>query len=251
MTLQSKLQQLFLLDSQVRGMRRRLDAALGRQKALTAKMDQLTRQQAELTDQIKHFQAKASSLEHQASDLDQRVERLRQKMTEVTSNKEYSALLIEVNTLKLNKGQLEDQALAELAHVDELRAQWQQLAAELSEQSALLAGAGSEVQSHQSEVGQRLAEVTAERDEAAKAIPLDTRSIFDRLAASYDGQAMASVREVNRRMMEYSCEGCYMTIPVETVNALYARPNEATSCPNCGRLMFLGEELRATMGPKD
>ena len=251
MTLQEKLHQLFLLETQVRGMRRRLDAATKREKSLQSKVDQMTRQQAELTDQVKHFQAKASLLEHQAGDLDERVAQLREKMTQVTSNKEYSALLIEVNTLKLNKGQLEDEALAELSHIEELEAQAQQLAADLAEQAEVLARAGQEVEGHKAEVGARLAELTGERDEAAKAVPLDTRSVFDRLALSYDGEAMASVTELNRRTMEYCCDGCYMTIPVEVVNALYTRPDAPTSCPHCSRLLFLDEELKAAMGPKD
>ena len=250
MTLQEKMHQLFLLDSQVRGMRRRLDAAISRQKALLKKVDRTTRQQAELIDQIKHFKAKSSALEHQAGDIGDRVDLLRQKMTEVTSNKEYSALLIEVNTLKLSKDEIEDQALSELAHVDELREQSEQLARDLASQAELLGGAGNEVQAQESEVGKRLAELTAERDEAAKAVPVGTRAIFDRLVSSYDGEAMASVTELNRRTMEYNCDGCYMTLPVEVVNALYARPDEATVCPHCGRLLFLEEDLKAAMGPK-
>lgn len=251
MTLQEKLHHLFLLESQVRGLRRRLDGAMRRQTALQTKLDQLTRQHAELTDQIKHFQAKSSSLEHQAGDIDERVGVLRTRMTQVTSNKEYSALLVEVNTLKLNKDKLEEQALAEMGHVEELQEQAGQLDTTAREQERLLSVAKVDVSTRQSEVGQRLEEVTAERDEASANVPISTRQIFERLAQSYDGEAMASVTEVNRRAMEYNCDGCYMKIPVEVVNALYTKPDEPTVCPNCARLLFLDEEFKAAMGPKD
>jgi predicted nucleic acid-binding Zn-ribbon protein len=251
MTLQEKLQHLFVLDSQVRGLRKSLDTATRRRNALQTKVEQLTRQQAEMTDQIKHYQAKASSLEHQAGDIEERSDRLRNKMAQVTSNKEYSALLIEVSTLKNSKGTLEDQALEELGHVDELQAQALQFATDLASQTQLLERASQEVEAHQQDVGQRLEELTGERDVAAQAVPLDTRSVFDRLASSYDGQALACVNEINRRAMEYGCDGCYMTIPIEVVNALYTLPEQATKCPHCGRLLYLGDALRATMGPKD
>ena len=250
MTLQEKLHHLFLLDGQVRGMRRRLDGAVRRQKALQTKLDQLTRQHVEVTDQVKHFQATASSLEHQSGDVEDRIKLLRHRMTEVTSNKEYSALLIEANTLKLSKSQLEDQALAEMGHVDELREQLEQLGRMSEEQSKLLVTAAAEVAAHQAEVGQRLEELTAERDAAAKVVPVSVRHLFRRLAESYDGEAMASVTEVNRRAMEYTCDGCYMTIPVEVVNALYTKPDEPNVCPHCARLLFLDAELKAAMGPK-
>ena len=119
------------------------------------------------------------------------------------------------------------------------------------EQAKLLLAAEAEVASHQAEVGRQLAEAIAERDKAAEGVPIAVRLTFDRLADSYDGEAMASVTEVNRRTMEYNCDGCYMTIPVEVVNALYMKPDDSTACPHCSRLLFLDEELKTTMGRKD
>jgi predicted nucleic acid-binding Zn-ribbon protein len=172
-------------------------------------------------------------------------------MNSVTSNKEYSALLVEVNTLKLEKGQLEESALGELTQVDELETRLAELTAQGEQQVKLLDGAKADVQQHQAEVGDRLEQATAERDIAAQQVPADTLKVFERLAYTHEGEAVAGVIEENRRRLEYNCGGCYMSIPVERVNALYTRPDEPTTCPNCGRFLYLPEELKSAMGVKD
>jgi len=250
MTLQEKLHALFLLDKQVRGMRSRLDSATSRQKNLTTKLNQLTLQRTELTIQIKVVQAKAASLEHQSDDLEKRVVDLREKMTKVTSNKEYSALLLEVNTLKLDKGQIEEQAIEQLNQVESLQASLVELTEKVGTQEKMVEGAASEVKQHESEVGEKLAELTTERDAAAGEVPREVLNVFNRLADNYDGEAMAPVIEESRRSLEYNCGGCFMSIPVEAVNALVMKPQQATICPNCGRMLYLQAELRATMVPK-
>ncbi len=249
-TLQDKLYALFLLDKQVRGMRTRLDAAEHRRTALQGKLEQYNQQRHELSDQVKHAQAHASTLEHQSDDMENRITDLRDKMTKVTSNKEYSALLLEVNTLKVDKGKIEEQALELLTQVDDLKERLDAMSQQITEQQRLVNGAAGEVKQHESEVGDKLSEVTAERDEAAQQVPLDVRTAFTRLAENYEGEAMAVVIEENRRKLEYNCGGCFMSIPVERVNLLFSRPDEATICPNCGRLMYLDQELKAGLGIK-
>lgn len=247
MSLQEKLHELFLLESRVRGMRSRLDSASRRRTALQTKLNQLNQQRQELADQVKLHKARAHNLEQQANEMEQRVAKLREQMTQVTNNKEYSALLVEANTVKADKGGIEEQALELLGKVDELQAQFDSVTQQVADQEKLVAQAEAEVKSHEAEVGEKLTEATAERDEAAKDIPAEILTEFNRLANAYDGEAMAEVNEENRRRMEYTCGGCYMTIPVERLNTLFTRPDEPTDCPNCNRLLFVGEDLKASI----
>jgi predicted nucleic acid-binding Zn-ribbon protein len=251
MSLQEKLHALYLLDSQVRGLRSRLDSAVRRHDAMHNKLKQIEQQKLEVADQIKHEKARATTFEKQADDLEQRITKLRDQMSQVTSNKEYSALLVEVNTLKLEKSQLEESAIGELTQVDELETRLAELVSHGEQQIKLLEGAVAEVKQHQTDVGDRLEQVTNERDAAAAQVPADTLKVFDRLAHTHDGEAVAGVIEENRRRLEYNCDGCYMSIPVERVNALYTRPDEPTTCPNCGRFLYLPEALKSAMGVKD
>ncbi|MEX0655042.1 MAG: C4-type zinc ribbon domain-containing protein [Phycisphaeraceae bacterium] len=247
MPLQDHLYELFLLDQQVRGLRSRLDAGLRRHQAQQNKLEQLQQQHHELSSQLRLTQTKAQSLEKQSSDHEARITELRNRMNNVTSNKEYSALLVEVNTLKIEKGKLEDQALEQMSEVETLKQHAEEIAGKIEAQKTLLAGAEKDVAEARAEVGDRLDDVTAKRDAAAAAIPADARAVFERLADSYEGESMAEVEEANRRRMEYNCGGCYMSLPIERVNGIMMRNNELVTCPNCNRILYMNPELKSAL----
>ncbi len=250
MSLQEKLYDFYLLDQQVRGLRTRLDAATRRLKLQSTKLDQLTQQHNELHDQHKHAMAEVSTLEHQAGDANGRVNKLREQMNSVRSNKEYSAMLVEVNSLKVEQSKLEDKALEKMSAVDDLKQRVAEVQAQVENQAKLVKSAEGEVQSAKEEVGESLADATAKRNAAAAELPADIISVFERLADHYDGEAMGEIEEQDRRRREYTCGGCYMELPIERVNALMMKPDELVTCPSCNRFLFIKQELKAEIGAK-
>lgn len=249
MSLHEKLYQLFLLDQQVRGLSSRLDSARNRHKAQSTKLEQLSRQHQELADQVKLVSTKTTTLEKEASDVEQRIASIRSKMNSVTSNKEYSAFLIEVNTLKIEKDKKEEEAIAQMEQRERLAAQLKELETKVADQQKMVAVAEKEVADRKAEVGTKLAEVTAQRDAASKELAPDVLASFNKAADLHDGEALAVVVEESRKHLEYSCGGCYMSIPVERVNALMTKHNSLTGCPNCGRILYVAEELRSSLAP--
>lgn len=245
-----QLKTLHLLDGQVRGLRSRMDGAMSRVSVQNKRQEQLGRQHVELGQQQKQLQARASGLETEANSIDQRVDKLREQMNAVNNNKEYSALLVEVNTLKLDKSKLEDEALEHLAEIDKASTQLQELQQRLTEQAKLVASAEAEVQAARDQIGSRLEELTAERDVAAAEIPPDILTAFERLADAYESGALSKVQEQDRRRMEYTCGGCYMTIPVEHVSSLMSRPDQLTYCPNCNRILCIEQDLKTAICSK-
>lgn len=252
MTLQEQLTELRQLDARVRGMSQRQNAATRRFTAQSDRLQLLRRQRAELESQQKIMQAKATTLEKKVAEMDARVATLRDKMNSVTSNKEYSAMLLEVNTLKVDKGKAEDEALEQMAQVEALRKRIEEAAQKVADQEKLVAGAEKEVAEAKTEVGAKLDEATAARDAAAEKISPDVLAVFNRLAEQFDGEAVCEIEEQDRRRMEYTCGGCYMTVPVERVNGLIMRPDEMIQCPNpnCGRILTINAELKTAIGAK-
>lgn len=250
LSLQEKLYDLYLLDLQMRGLRTRLDAATRRLNLQSTKLDQLRQQQAELNDQHKRSMAEVSTLEHQASDAELRVAKLREQMNSVRNNKEYSAMLVEVNTLKDEKSRLEDLALGKLTAADGLKARLTEVTAQADNQAKLVEAAKAEVQSAKEEVGVQLDDTIAKRDAAAAEVPADILSTFNRLADHYDGETLGEIEEQDRRRREYTCGGCYMELPIERVNALMMKPDQLVTCPSCNRFLFIKQDLKAEIGAK-
>ena len=232
MSIYDKLQKLYVLDKQVRGMRSRLEAAQRRARVHQSKLDELNRQKAELADQRARAQAHAANLEGSARDIEGRIKALRERMNSVKTHKEYSAILVEVNTLKIEQGKLEEQALEQMTEVDTLAERIGQLQEQAADQQKLVDSAAREVEQCRQEVGGELDELTRQRDAAEQELPPEVRRQFNRLSEAYDGEAMAPIEEVNRRRMEYNCGGCYMQVPIEAVSALLAGATEVKCCPS-------------------
>jgi uncharacterized protein len=250
MSIQERLHELFLVDQQLRGINARLSGATARLQAQQNKLDQIHRQRGELADQLKHTQAKASSLEHQADDLENRITQVRAQMNSVKHNKEYQALLVEVNTFKAEKEKLEDEALEHLGRIEQMRQELQQTDERAVEQEKLVLGAEAELKAAKGEVGQRVQELQTQRNGLEGELPAEVRLTFNRLVHVHEGEALASVVEESRRHMEYSCGGCYIGLPVERVNALMRTPDALVCCPSCGRILYLDRDLKEAIGTK-
>ena len=250
MSLQEKLYRLFLLDKQVRGMRRRLDTATGDLDRQQVRLDRLRQQHGELGQQIKQSKAKETGLEHQARDMEGHIATLRERMNAATNNKEYSALLIEVNALKAQISTIEDEALNQLSQVDMLQSEIDQLQVKLEAQEKMVKDAAARAEQCRAETGTQLDDLTAQRATAEQELPPETRKTFNRLAAHQDEQALAEVIEEDRRSMTYICGGCYMSLPFEHVNALLARRDDVVCCTSCGRFLYLGEALKGSLASK-
>ena len=245
----SQIQQMYdlvLLDQKIRGISGRLDAASRRLDFQQDKITQLQQQRAEMDQQFKHAQVKVSELEKQTAEIDERVERQRQQMNTVNNNKEYSSLLIEINTLKNEKGKVEDQALEQMTQVEATRQELSGIADRVGDQQKLVTVAELEVEECRSEVGDTLDRLTKERTEAQQQLPSKMRDTLDRLVRMHDGDAVASVVEENRRTREYSCGGCYLAIPVETVSTLMSSDGIVV-CTNCNRMLMLDQNLKTSL----
>jgi predicted nucleic acid-binding Zn-ribbon protein len=250
MSLEKKLYQLFLVDQTLRGLRERLDGAERRLKAQQTKRSRLGQQHSELNDQLKRVQAVASEYELEAASVDERINKLREQMNSAKNNKEYSAFLVEVNTLKADKGKIEETALEEMTKVDTLRGQMAAINADIEKQDQLLELSKKEVTEAHDEISEQLEKLKVERATAVADLPAEAVAEFERLADINDGEAMARIVEEDRRRMEYTCGGCYMGLPVERVSALMRNANVLSYCPSCGRILFLDTELREAFAIK-
>lgn len=244
MSLQTALQELYLVDQQVRGLESRADGARRQVQVQQAKIAQLQQQIKELNDQLKAAQAAEANHENEANTVEARITKLRDQMNSAKTNKEYSAFLVEVNTLKAEKSKFEDKALEIMGNIDKLKAQIQQVTEKIAEQEKIKKVADADLAARTAEVADRLVQTKAKRVEAAAKVPADALKVFDQLLHSMDGEALAPVHQEDKRVMEFTCGGCFIVIPAERVNKLYRHPDELVHCPNCSRILYLESDMK-------
>ncbi|BAM02760.1 zinc ribbon domain-containing protein [Phycisphaera mikurensis] len=244
MTLQDQLSTLFEKDSNVRSLRRRLDAATRRRDLQQERLAQLEEQHRERTEELKKAKAHASTLEGEASDSEARVKKLREQLQNTSDPKAFSALSVEVNNLKIQQGKLESLALDQMGRIESLTNEAGKTQERVAEQKQLVSEAETEIAEATAEVGDRLGDVEADRDRAAAEVPEEIRRTYDRLQEDTEGEAVCGIEEQDRKRMEYTCGGCYMSLPVQAVNATLSRPDELTHCPSCGRILVADTQMK-------
>ncbi|MCD6364353.1 MAG: hypothetical protein J7M14_00600, partial [Planctomycetes bacterium] len=160
----------------------------------------------------------------------------------VRTNKEYAAILTEMNTIKADNAKLEEKALQALQEAEAIQAEADKVQGEVEGQTKHL----DEFRQNSEEEITRLeimqADLLKQREQAVAEVDPEALAIFERIAKTYDGEAMATIEIHGRKPpFTYVCGGCYMALNAEHANALRVR-DEIRTCDNCGRILCLKRE---------
>lgn len=245
MALVESLLNLHRVDAQVRGLRSRLDTAQRHLSVQTKQLGDLQQQHQELQTRRKHLQAAIATLEVEVKAIDERLEKLRNELNSAVTNKQYSAVLAELNTVKSQRAGIEDRMLADMELLEKLQEQFAALDVQIAERTKIRDHAQAQLEERKSDVGQRLSELETERREAAAVVPPPALAVFDEMADHYQGEAMSPVEVIDRRSREYACGECNMQLPFDLVASLLGRQDSLVRCPSCQRILYLPQESMA------
>lgn len=250
MELMESLLKLNQVDAQVRGLRSRLQSAQRYLDAQTGQLEDLNQQLQELETRRKHMQAAIANHESEMAAIDERIEKLRDELNNSVTNKQYSAVLTELNTIKANRSEIETQELGELELVESVEVEITTIQSHIEERAKVRDLADAQLKERKSDIGQRLGELETEREQAADDVPGKALDIFDELVDIYDGEAMATIEEVSIRHREYACGACNIQLPFETVSVLMGGVSTVVRCTACTRILYLQDEVRGALVKK-
>jgi len=158
------------------------------------------------------------------------------------NNNEYQAFLIEINTEKVDRNKVEEEALKALQQAESLQNEIKEFNAHLATEQAKATTMKGEVVARVAELQGEIDAIKPEVDAARAAVLPRALEAFDRLADRFDGEAMASLAKPDRRREEYICNACNMSLVVDVYNRLHAR-DELVFCPSCRKILYIPEEL--------
>jgi len=226
-----RLSELQGLDTRISGLERKLEAIPGRIQAIHDTEERaksaLEAQRAKLAGIRKDRRSREKDLEQNASEKTKRDA----KLYEVKTNKEYSAVLAEIETLKVERGRIEEEILALMDAED-------QLDREIAEAQKRLVGQSEEFKTQtvaareeQRALEADLAIVQAERDSLARDIPRDLLTQYKRLLKGRGGLAVAIVGANG------ICSGCRVSLTPQRFNEV-RQSSQILPCESCGRILY-------------
>lgn len=236
------LLELFRADTALREAQTALDEATRGVRVQKKRADLAHDSHNQTLRRLKQARAQQMEFDSDLKARDARIEHLRQQQEEAHNHKQFQNFLVEINNQKLDRSRIEEQAVQKLNEIEEL----QKLE---TQQAEAVATERQRADQLEAEIGGKTAELQAEirrlepeREAAAAKVPPKALTIFDRLADNYDGEAMSAVGHIEGRTEGYFCTACNMELVVDVYNRLMTR-DEVLTCPGCGRMLYVPEEL--------
>lgn len=171
---------------------------------------------ADSQEKLKHFQAQVS---------------------QVTTQREYGALLKEIDTVKEKIKQAEEQALSALTANEEAQQKLEQLEADFQDLDQRYSSELSKWEGEKPAVESRAKELEEEAERLRAAISRPMLSLFKRLYDRTDGDALAEVHDMAnaKGTTMWHCSSC--SFNVRPMIAMEVRSGKILHCDSCKRIL--------------
>ena len=153
------------------------------------------------------------------------------RLYEVKTNKEYSAVLAEIEDIKQEKGRVEEEILVLMESQERTAADIKDAEGRYKTREAQGKQEEAAFQAKLREVETELAGVRTERGELTRQLPAAVLADYDKLLKARGGLALAQVVKPNL------CGGCRMTVTPQRLQELRAQ-SALLPCESCGRYLY-------------
>ncbi len=226
------------IELQIVDIRRQLAAKQNGAQRQAQRLKEAEQALAAAREDLRHAQVELDALDVEIKSRNAHVSRLRDNLNAVRTNKEYAAVLSQLNNEKAEATRLEARLfqLYEAVEAKKKAVAEQQSAVEA--EAARLQNLRGQLDQAQNSFRQRIELLEQQRAAAAARLEPKDRELFDRVSERYDGEVMARVVRTHPRRDEFICDGCNVALAVERANALLTR-DDIITCDNCGRVLYM------------
>lgn len=161
------------------------------------------------------------------------VTRSESRLPQIKTQREYLAVLKEVDTAKKQVKDLNDLIAGKDGELEALLADKAEKDSELGALVEQTAARQQEIDTALAAIDAGLGEQGRQREALTGQLPVALRKRYDMLIERRNGLAVVEARGG-------ACLGCHMHLPPQLFNRLFVA-QEVQNCPHCNRLLFLGD----------
>lgn len=189
-------------------------------------------------EEVQLSRIQVDRLELELKTMEDAITKYRAALNTAKNNKDYAAILTELNTRQADASKIENQSLELMRNIDTDNAQCEQIKTQIEQEKEGLNQIRRETEEHARKFEAEIEQIKQDWDRASADVPGKVLELFSKVAETYDGEALADVEIHDERIASYTCGGCFMGLTNETANLLMTR-DEILRCPSCSRILVM------------
>ena len=204
---------------------------------LPTKVDELNQQEetiknslGEKKERLKELEVESKKREVRIAEVNDKVNKLKDQLFLVTTNKQYDALMHEIDHLKEERSVFETESLSFMEEKESLTKSVETMESELGSLSDDLTVRREKLEFAISESADEKSILEQQRSERISGIDMDIVSIYNRVSQARDGLAVVN-------LSGSACGGCGAHVPMQKVTEVRAN-TRIHRCDVCGRFLY-------------
>lgn len=187
-----------------------------------------------LSESMAQLQGERKELSQALAQEQDNVGKAESRLPSIKTQKEYVAVLKEIDTAKKLNKDLQDQILKKDQEIETLETDKAEKETELADLGKQVAERKSAIDETLTGYDRTLEERGAQREGLVKGLPADIAKRYKLLFERRNGIAVVEARNG-------ACLGCNMHLPPQLFNNLYSA-SQIYSCPHCNRLLYIAPQ---------
>ncbi len=207
-----------------------------RPKSLESARAELARKKANVDGKKNEVMTWKKEIQKKESDVkggEDKIAKLSGQLNTAKTNKEYSVLQSEINGVKADNSLIEEEILVLMGRAEVAEQEVKAVQKQVADAEAQILGEGSRIEKELKEIGAKVDSLRKEREKLGKNLEVELLKIYEKIQkAKPDGIAIA-------RVVDGTCQGCYMGLTSQDVNMLMKTSQDAILCRSCNRILYL------------
>ena len=164
----------------------------------------------------------------------ERIKRSQLRLLEIKNNKEYQALLQEIEGGKDRNSQREEEIIGMLEEIDQLKADYANTVERAQKERGAIEEETAKIKEQMVKAEQDIAHWSQAREEILKGLDPEHVKRYNTLKEKRNGIAIVLAKDEG-------CQGCFVNIPPQMYNEVQ-KHEEIILCPNCNRILYWENE---------
>lgn len=220
--------------SQIIAQEKKILSAPKRIKEMEAELEELADRVARGKGVVEKLEQDRRKKEKEIEAEREKVKKFEAKLYEVKTNKEYQALLKEIEAAKEANDKTEEEVLLLMEKVEELKTDVEAAEKDLKKKEAAAAVERKKLEEELRSVDAIVSDLKKTRDTLLKMVDEELRTTYTTLLERRGGVAVVNVKNG-------VCLGCFMNIPPQLFIEA-TRNKQMILCPSCNRIFYFIDE---------